>query len=208
MRQRYYQQQIKQQSNRKPRYTDDEWQPLWLWNPCHTKQQRSTTKEKSHSSLRSEEHNLHSFTGVSGGTFHINQIVMIYDQKCTRIRDIDFLQATVLELDHQQQRCLVKFNYNQLNDYARFDEVFQIPFQGLEDDDMDNDKLACLKRIQSMEINPSSIINNNNLKALSEYLDDQKSEDGSELYHHTDSHELYVDPFDSRYDLFLTTEHL
>ncbi|CAF1588061.1 unnamed protein product, partial [Didymodactylos carnosus] len=135
---------------------NDEQQPLWLWNPCHTQQQRSATKEKSHSSLKSEEHNLHSFTGVWDGTFHINQIVMIYDQKCTTIRGADFLQATVLELD--QQRCLVKFNYNQLSDYAGFDEVFQMPFQGLEDDDMDNDKLACLKRIQSMEINPLSVV--------------------------------------------------
>ncbi|CAF1342636.1 unnamed protein product [Didymodactylos carnosus] len=138
--------------------------------------------------------------GVWGGIFHINQIVMIYDQKCTRIRGVDFSQATVLELDHQQQRCLVKFNYNQLSDYAGFYEVFQMPFQGLEDDDMDNDKLACLKRIQSMEINPSSIMNNNSLKALLEYLDYQQSEYGSELYHDIDTHELYVDPFDSRYN--------
>ncbi|CAF4595350.1 unnamed protein product [Didymodactylos carnosus] len=75
-----------------------------------------------------------------------------------------------------------------------------MPFQGLEDDDMDNDKLACLKRIQSMEINPLSVVNNNNLKALSEYLDDQQTKDGSELYRDTDSYELYVDPFDSRYN--------
>ncbi|CAF1504037.1 unnamed protein product, partial [Didymodactylos carnosus] len=37
------------------------------------------------------------------------------------------------------------------------------------------------------------------LRALSEYLDDQQSEDGSESYCDTDLDELYVDPFDSRY---------
>ncbi|CAF1505985.1 unnamed protein product, partial [Didymodactylos carnosus] len=37
------------------------------------------------------------------------------------------------------------------------------------------------------------------LIALSEYLDDQQSEDGSESYCNTDLDELYVDPFDSRY---------
>ncbi|CAF0985000.1 unnamed protein product [Didymodactylos carnosus] len=91
----------------------------------------------------------------------------------------------------------MKLKWVILSVYAGFDEVFQMPFQGLEDDDMDNDKLACLKRIQSMEINPLSVVNNNNLKALSEYLDDQQTKDGSELYRDTDSYELYVDPFDS-----------
>ncbi|CAF1291948.1 unnamed protein product, partial [Didymodactylos carnosus] len=52
----------------------------------------------------------------------------------------------------------MKLKWVILSVYAGFDEVFQMPFQGLEDDDMDNDKLACLKRIQSMEINPLSVV--------------------------------------------------
>ncbi|CAF1655439.1 unnamed protein product, partial [Didymodactylos carnosus] len=57
--------------------------------------------------------------------------------------------------------CYPVFVSCNLTNYAGFYEVFQMPFQGLEDD--------------------------------------QQSEGGSELYRDTDSHELYVDPFDSRY---------
>ncbi|CAF1560821.1 unnamed protein product [Didymodactylos carnosus] len=96
---------------------------------------------------------------IWGGQFHIHQIVMVYDQKCTIVPGIDFLQATILEIQysHEPQRCLVKLNYEQTELYVDSSAIFQMPFQGLEDDDMDHDKLACLK------------------------------------------HELYVDPFDSRY---------
>ncbi|CAF1447880.1 unnamed protein product [Didymodactylos carnosus] len=166
MRQRYCQQKFKQQFNTQTRYTDDQWQPLWLWKRHNTEQQ----------------HNLNSFTGVWGGQFHIHQIVMIYDQKCTIVPGLDLLQATILEIQysHEPQRCLVKLEYDQTELYAESSAIFQMPFQGLEDDDMDHDKPACLKRIKSMKSNPSFIMNNNKLTALSEYLDDQQSEDGSE----------------------------
>ncbi|CAF1586448.1 unnamed protein product, partial [Didymodactylos carnosus] len=138
---------------------------------------------------------------VWGGQFHIYQIVMIYDQKCTIVPGIEFLQATILEIQFspEPQRCLVKLDYDQTELYVESSAIFQMLFQGLEDDDIDHDKLACLKRIKSIKINPSFIMNNNKLIALSEYLDDQQSEDGSESYCDTDLDELYVDPFDSRY---------
>ncbi|CAF0769477.1 unnamed protein product [Didymodactylos carnosus] len=132
--------------------------------------------------------------------FHIHQIVMVYDQKCTIFPGIDFLQATILEMQfiHEAQRCLMKLDCDQTELYVESSAIFQMPFQGLEDDDMDHDKLACLKRIKSMKSNPSFIINNNELIALSEYLDDQQSEDGSESYCDTDLDELYIDPFDDK----------
>ncbi|CAF1086828.1 unnamed protein product [Didymodactylos carnosus] len=101
------------------------------------------------------------------------------------------------QYSHESQRCLVKLEYDQTELYAESSAIFQMPFQGLEDDDMDHDKPACLKRIKSMKSNPSFIMNNNKLTALSEYLDDQQSEDGSESYCDTDLDELCVDPFDS-----------
>ncbi|CAF1218793.1 unnamed protein product [Didymodactylos carnosus] len=103
------------------------------------------------------------------------------------------------QYSHESQRCLVKLEYDQTELYAESSAIFQMPFQGLEDDDMDHDKLACLKRIKSMKSNPSFIMNNNKLITLSEYLDDQQSEDRSESYCDTDLDESYVDPFNSRY---------
>ncbi|CAF0851164.1 unnamed protein product [Didymodactylos carnosus] len=104
-----------------------------------------------------------------------------------------------IQFSPEPQRCLVKLDYDQTELYVQSSAIFQMPFQGLGDDDMDHDKLACLKRIKSMKINPAFIMNNNKLIILSEYLNDQQSEDRSESYCDTDLDELYVDPFDSRY---------
>ncbi|CAF0862724.1 unnamed protein product [Didymodactylos carnosus] len=166
----------------------------------NTKQQHYATKQKPHSNLRQQQpqqHSLNSFTGVWGEQFHIHQMVMIYDQKYARVPSVDFLQETIFKLDQQQRECLVKFDYNQLSGYVAFDDVFQMSFQGLEDDDMDHDKLACLKRIQSMEIHPSPVMKNNSLIVQSKHLNDQRSTDGSEWI---DLREIYDHPFDSRYN--------
>ncbi|CAF0908428.1 unnamed protein product [Didymodactylos carnosus] len=127
---------------------------------------------------------------------------MVYDRKCTIVSGMYFLQATILEIQfsHEPEYCLVKLDYNHTELYVESSAIFQMPFEGLEDDDMDNDKLVRLKCIQSLINNPSSIRADDKLITQLDRSDGRYSYTQSETGSDEQFPEHYIDPFDRRYN--------